>query len=155
MKKTRKYTRKHICEAIAYWKKQLKMMNESSFNVGYVTTDNYEIPLKKDSSGYFITPETSDQVMDVLQTFGTDSYVIDSERASDECDAESPGEALNCFATKLSHFGGGRGDRAYIKGISMFGKVYKFGFNFDYDLEDSETGDIDPIEVFCDCSIYL
>jgi len=29
MKKTRKYTRKHICEAIAYWKKQLKMMNES------------------------------------------------------------------------------------------------------------------------------
>ena len=153
MKKT--YTKKFILEAIAYWKKQLKMVNESSSNVGYVTTDNYEIPLKKDSSGYFITPKTSDQVLDVLSTFGTDSYVIDSKRASDECDAESPGEALNCFVTKLSYFGGGEEDVAYIKGTGMFGKVYKFGFYFDYDLEDSDTGDIDPIEVFCDCSIYL
>ena len=151
----KRYSKAFICEAIAYWKKQLKKLNESSSNVGYVTTDNYEIPLKKDSSGYFITPKTSDQVMDVLSTFGTGSYVIDSERASDDCDAESPREALNDFATKLSRFGGGEEDVAYIKGIGMFGKVYKFGFYFDYDLEDSNTGDIDPIEVFCDCSIYL
>lgn len=37
----KQYTRKHICEAIAYWQKQLKKLNESNDRPDYLDTDPF------------------------------------------------------------------------------------------------------------------
>lgn len=147
----KRYTKKQITEAIAYWKKQLragnyKKVNESEFRPSMVVdtgNDTYMITTNDDGERC-IVPDMLDEIQDVIDAFSIDSFVIDSERVNDEYETVDPQDALDYFASKLSHFGGNSGEAKYRKGI--FGKVKKFGFYFTDD---------DGSEIFCDCSCML
>lgn len=144
----KQYTKKQITEAIAYWEKQLKKLNETESHPSMVVdtgNDTYMVTTNDDGERC-IVPDTLDEIQDVIDAFdtGINSFVIDSKRVNDEYESDDPQDALDYFASKLSYLGGNGGEAKYRKGA--FGKVDKFGFYFTDD---------DGSEIFCDCSCML
>lgn len=151
----KKYTKKQIQEAIAYWQRQIKRGNYKKLNE---SVEDLDSRIKNGT----IVCKSEKEANEIVDYYGPNYYEIDADNVSDEVMDDNvtyPSEALDYFASKLNYHSrrykkDGEYDISYkydVDDPKFFGKnVNKFGFYIEYTDKNDETYD-----VFCDCRCMI